>query len=143
MKISFHSCANNTNFHVKSFAPSLAFIVRFTATRKNGLLCSSFSNRKLLISMMYQTISNSAVNVVVQSEPINFSLSISRSKEMGDPTRQRKIIFDLGGNRTHTLNVNVNGTSNINCAIFCGRLSIVLHSNLVVKCFRCINRHFR
>ena len=34
MKISFHSYANKTNFHVKSFALSLAFIKRFTATRK-------------------------------------------------------------------------------------------------------------
>ena len=34
MKISFHSYANITNFHMKSFALSLAFIVRFTATRK-------------------------------------------------------------------------------------------------------------
>ena len=34
MKISFHSYANKANFHMKSFALSLAFIVRFTATRK-------------------------------------------------------------------------------------------------------------
>ena len=34
MKISVHSYANKTNFHMKSFALSLAFIVRFTATRK-------------------------------------------------------------------------------------------------------------
>ena len=34
MKISFHSHANKTNFHLKSFAFSLAFTVRFTATRK-------------------------------------------------------------------------------------------------------------
>ena len=34
MKISFHSYANKTNFHMKSFALSLAFIVRFRATRK-------------------------------------------------------------------------------------------------------------
>ena len=34
MKISFHSYANKTNFHMKSFALSLAFMVRFTATRK-------------------------------------------------------------------------------------------------------------
>ena len=33
MKISFHSYANKTYFHMKSFALSLAFIVRFTATR--------------------------------------------------------------------------------------------------------------
>ena len=33
-KISFHSYANKTNFHMKCFALSLAFIVRFTATRK-------------------------------------------------------------------------------------------------------------
>ena len=35
MKISFNSYANKTNyFHLKNFALSLAFIVRFTATRK-------------------------------------------------------------------------------------------------------------
>ena len=34
MKISFHSYANKTDFHMKSFDLSLAFIVRFTATRK-------------------------------------------------------------------------------------------------------------
>ena len=34
MKISFHSYANKTNFHMKSFALSLAFIVKFMATRK-------------------------------------------------------------------------------------------------------------
>ena len=34
IKISFHSFANKTNFHMKSFALSLAFIVRFTATQK-------------------------------------------------------------------------------------------------------------
>ena len=34
MKISFHSFANKTYFDTKSFALSLAFIVRFTATRK-------------------------------------------------------------------------------------------------------------
>ena len=34
MKISFHSYANKTNFHMKRFAFSLAFIMRFTATWK-------------------------------------------------------------------------------------------------------------
>ena len=34
MKISFHSYGNKTNFHIKSFALSLAFIVRFKATLK-------------------------------------------------------------------------------------------------------------
>ena len=34
MKISFHSNANKTYFHMKSFALSLAFIVGLTATRK-------------------------------------------------------------------------------------------------------------
>ena len=34
MKISFHSYANKTNFHMKSFALSLAFIMKFTVTRK-------------------------------------------------------------------------------------------------------------
>ena len=34
MKISVHSYANKTNFHMKSFAFGLAFIGRFTATQK-------------------------------------------------------------------------------------------------------------
>ena len=34
MKIRFHSYANKTNFHMKSFALSVVFIMRFTATRK-------------------------------------------------------------------------------------------------------------
>ena len=34
MKISFHSYAKKANFRVKRFALSLAFIMRFTATRK-------------------------------------------------------------------------------------------------------------
>ena len=34
MKISLHSYVNKTNFRMKSFARSLVFIVRFTATRK-------------------------------------------------------------------------------------------------------------
>ena len=34
MKITFHSYVNKTNFHLKTFALSLAFIVRFTGTRK-------------------------------------------------------------------------------------------------------------
>ena len=34
MKISFHSYANKTNFQMKSFAFSLAFIMRFAATPK-------------------------------------------------------------------------------------------------------------
>ena len=34
MKISFYSYANKTNFHTKSFALSLGFIMRFTATCK-------------------------------------------------------------------------------------------------------------
>ena len=33
-KISFHSYVNKTNFHMKSFALSLAFIIKLTATRK-------------------------------------------------------------------------------------------------------------
>ena len=39
MKISFHSYANKTNFHLKSFALSLAIIMRFTATRKLLFTC--------------------------------------------------------------------------------------------------------
>ena len=34
MTIRFPSCANKTNFHMKSLALSLAFIMRFTATRE-------------------------------------------------------------------------------------------------------------
>ena len=49
MKISFHSYANTINFHMKSFALSLAFILRFKQLG-NGLLgfvdgvsCTAFS----------------------------------------------------------------------------------------------------
>ena len=42
MKISFHSYANKTNFHMKSFALSLAFIMRFTSTRKWPIVRDSF-----------------------------------------------------------------------------------------------------
>ena len=34
MNISFHSYANKTKFHMKNFALSLAFVMRFKATRK-------------------------------------------------------------------------------------------------------------
>ena len=34
MKISFHSYANKTYFHLKGFAPSLDFVMRFKATWK-------------------------------------------------------------------------------------------------------------
>ena len=34
IKIRFHSNADKTDFHMKSFALSLAFIMRFTATQK-------------------------------------------------------------------------------------------------------------
>ena len=37
MKISFHSYANKINFHMKSFARSLAFIMRFTATKEKEI----------------------------------------------------------------------------------------------------------
>ena len=43
MKMSFHSFANKTNFHMKSFALFLAFIERVTATRK----CPIFETRVL------------------------------------------------------------------------------------------------
>ena len=39
MKSNFHSYANKINFHMKSFALSLAVIVRFTATRKWLITC--------------------------------------------------------------------------------------------------------
>ena len=38
MKISFHSNANKANFHMKRYALSLAFIMRFTATRKRPIV---------------------------------------------------------------------------------------------------------
>ena len=37
MKISFHSYANKTNFHMKSFVLSLTFIMRFTATKEKEI----------------------------------------------------------------------------------------------------------
>ena len=51
MKISFHSYVNKTNFHMKSFALSLAFIVSFSATRKWPILAFDF-NAKLLIRIL-------------------------------------------------------------------------------------------
>ena len=33
IKVSFHSCVNKTNFYMKSFALSLAFVMRLEATR--------------------------------------------------------------------------------------------------------------
>ena len=42
MKISFHSYANKTNFHMKTFALTLAFIMRFTVPRKCPI--QNFSN---------------------------------------------------------------------------------------------------
>ena len=49
MKISFHSYANKTNFHLRSFALSLAFIVRFTATRKWPILYPPYSAGKIMV----------------------------------------------------------------------------------------------
>ena len=43
---------------------------------------------------------NSAVYVVVLSQPMNFPLSVSPNKKMGDHTRQRKM---MDGNRTHDI----------------------------------------
>ena len=40
LKISFHSYANKTNCYMKSFALSLAFIMRFTKTRKWSIISS-------------------------------------------------------------------------------------------------------
>ena len=57
MKISFHSYANKINFHMKSFALSVAFIVRFTATRKWQL---ELQNLKI----MYISTSSSQVQFV-------------------------------------------------------------------------------
>ena len=52
MKISFHSYANKTNFHMKSFALSLAFIVRFTATRKWPIFVSIAQPRSQSTSIL-------------------------------------------------------------------------------------------
>ena len=46
-------------------------------------------------------------NMLIKSEPMNFLLRVSSSKELGDCTRQGKI-FDLGGNPTH-LEANLDG----------------------------------
>ena len=52
MKISFNSYANNTNFHMKSFALSLAFIVRFTATRKWPIILVLVYNTQLKTTLL-------------------------------------------------------------------------------------------
>ena len=44
MTISFLSYAKKTNFHMKSFALSLAFIVRFTATQKWPIIAKTIPN---------------------------------------------------------------------------------------------------
>ena len=40
-QISFHSYANKTNFHMKTFALRLAFIVRFTVAQKWSILTTA------------------------------------------------------------------------------------------------------
>ena len=51
MKISFHSYANKTDFHMKTFTLILAFIRRFTATRKWLILNSTqFGLLRIIIS---------------------------------------------------------------------------------------------
>ena len=62
MKISFHSYANKTNFHMKSFALSLAFIVSFSATRKWPILAFYF-NAKLLIKILLRNWKQRAANI--------------------------------------------------------------------------------
>ena len=69
--------------------------VRITDVLLSAVLCSCSRNErrrttdKLRTQFMDQRI-NSAVRVVVLCKPMNFPLSVSPSKEMGDPTRQRK-----------------------------------------------------
>ena len=41
MKISFYSYANKTNFHMESFALSLAFVMRFTARNSEIIMAYS------------------------------------------------------------------------------------------------------
>ena len=52
MKISIHSYANKTNFHMKSFALSLAyFIVRFTATQKWPILSLPHKHKQNVVTV--------------------------------------------------------------------------------------------
>ena len=44
LKLSFHSYANKANFHMKSFALSLAFAMRFTAIRKWSIVARRATN---------------------------------------------------------------------------------------------------
>ena len=66
IKISFHSYANETHFHMKSFALSLAFIMRFKTTRKiNGLFiygCHASTIRNGVLFYMMQIKSASIGN---------------------------------------------------------------------------------
>ena len=55
MKISFHSDAKKTNFHLKNLALSLAFIVRFTPTRKWPILISQRETMEKLLSFTQPT----------------------------------------------------------------------------------------
>ena len=64
MKISFYSYANKNNFHMKSFALTFAFMVRFTATQKwpiiikFGELCFEFLQVLLWFEKLYHVQTN-------------------------------------------------------------------------------------
>ena len=59
-KITFHSYANKTNFHIKSFALSLAFIIRFKATRKCPVWTTSCSCSYICFRYIYNSKRNLA-----------------------------------------------------------------------------------
>ena len=57
-KISCYSYANITNFHMKSFALSITFIVRFTATRKWPILACHVNANLLNFTEKLKTAAN-------------------------------------------------------------------------------------
>ena len=62
MKIIFHSHTNKTNFHMKSFARSLAFIVRFTATRKWPILFTLITKYNIFYSKKKLNVQSTLLN---------------------------------------------------------------------------------
>ena len=54
--VSFHSYANKTNFHMKSFAFSLAFVMRFIAIQKWPIFFSFYFILKLIFFLTEQCI---------------------------------------------------------------------------------------
>ena len=64
MKISFHSYGNKTDFHMKSFARSLAFIMRFKAARKWPVAAQELLLEPIIVEDFFHRKKNSYVQGV-------------------------------------------------------------------------------